>query len=133
MKLALGPRVETYAPREKFQVCWFPPLRLISLGVFPLPANWNTPKGERYPYPRANREGEDSIPPRGTLPGCYVASSYSSFWMYVRTALYGDDVYFKQISQNSSQFSKQQLCAIDSIFIVTTRAAIIKPAFVIVS
>jgi hypothetical protein len=38
--------------------------------------DWNTPKGEWYPYPRANHESKDSIPPRGTLPGRCLHGQY---------------------------------------------------------
>lgn len=38
----------------------------------------NTPKGEGYPYPRANGQSEDAVPPGGTLPQeCFL---YSSTW-----------------------------------------------------
>jgi hypothetical protein len=58
----------------------FPPLaRANFTGSVPPSCYWNTPKGERYPYPRANRESEDSIPAGEHFQESYCTSETDQY------------------------------------------------------
>ena len=52
-----------------------------------------TPKGERYPYPTANCESDDSIPTGGTLPGKFLYELHfdqnrvPGFWHFVHVKM----------------------------------------------